>query len=196
MTRMFSRPLVRYLAIAAVLSLVQTAVLAAMIEKRASVLRSGAEILLKTAPVDPRDLLRGDYVVLSYDISTIPLALVKGDRPEPYDWVEMNVRLRPGADGFWVVDEASFAELPLVEGTVVMHTQPFQTYRLAADTEGSLRVDYGIERYYVPEGEGRAIEEERNEGAVSVAVRVGADGLGQIRELRIDGKSLYEEPLY
>lgn len=196
MIEMFRRPLPRYLAIAAVLCLAQTAVLAGMIEKRASVLRSGTEILLKTAPVDPRDLLRGDYVVLSYDVSTVPVALIRGDRPPPYDMAEMDVRLKPGPDGFWVIDEASFGSLPPVEGTVVMHTQPFRTYALAEDDGGSLRVDYGIERYYVPEGEGRPIEEERNEGAVSVAVRVGSGGLAQIRELRIDGKPLYEEPLY
>src|SRR5688500_14903150 len=34
-------------------------------------LRSGTEILLETAPVDPRDLLRGDFVILNYKISTI-----------------------------------------------------------------------------------------------------------------------------
>lgn len=34
-------------------------------------LRTGQEILLKTVPVDPRDLFRGDYVILRYDISTI-----------------------------------------------------------------------------------------------------------------------------
>ena len=30
-------------------------------------------ILLKGRPVDPRDLLRGDYMILSYDISDVPL---------------------------------------------------------------------------------------------------------------------------
>src|SRR5512142_3370735 len=38
-------------------------------------LHSGALVLLETHPVDPRDLLRGDYVTLNYKISTVPLDL-------------------------------------------------------------------------------------------------------------------------
>ena len=34
-------------------------------------LKTGDEILLKTLPVDPRDLFRGDYVILRYEIGTI-----------------------------------------------------------------------------------------------------------------------------
>ena len=59
----------------------QTAALGYMIESRASILRSGRDVLLKTVPVDPRDLLRGDYVILSYDISRLQPELFKGDRP-------------------------------------------------------------------------------------------------------------------
>ena len=53
-----------------------------------------------------------------------------------------------------------------------------------------------IERYYVPEGEGRDIESARNDGRVSVAARVSTAGQASIRALMLDGKPLYEEPLY
>ena len=36
-------------------------------------LKTGREIILETVPVDPRDLFRGDYVILSYGISTVSL---------------------------------------------------------------------------------------------------------------------------
>ncbi|MBY3249774.1 GDYXXLXY domain-containing protein, partial [Rhizobium laguerreae] len=55
---------------------------------------------------------------------------------------------------------------------------------------------YGIERYYVPEGEGKPIEEARNDGNVAIAVRVSPDGSAQIRSLLVDGKPVYDEPLY
>ncbi len=185
----------RYLAIALGLVVLQTAVLGWMIESRAGILRSGEEILLKTAPVDPRDLLRGDYVILAYDVSTIPAALITGDRPAKTGWQVMQVRLKPGADGFWAVAEASFGALPQEAGSVVLETQRFYYYG-AVDVGDSLRVDYGIERFYVPEGEGREIETGRNAGEVTVVVRVGKAGRGQIRELRMDGVALYREPLY
>ena len=45
---------------AIVAAALQTAVLGYMVESRASILRNGADIKLKTLPVDPRDLLRGE----------------------------------------------------------------------------------------------------------------------------------------
>ena len=54
-----------------VAAMVQIVLLAAMITDRAQILRDGTEVKLQTRPVDPRDLLRGDYVVLGYDISQL-----------------------------------------------------------------------------------------------------------------------------
>ena len=48
---------------AVLLALAQIAFLSWIIAGRAAILRDGQEVLLKIEPVDPRDLLRGDYVV-------------------------------------------------------------------------------------------------------------------------------------
>src|SRR4029078_8389557 len=53
-------------------ALIQVALLGAMVFDRVQILRGGTEVKLQTRPVDPRDLLRGDYVVLGYDISQLP----------------------------------------------------------------------------------------------------------------------------
>src|SRR5258708_18127043 len=37
-------------------------------------LASGKVVLLETRPVDPRDLLRGDFITLNYKISDVPLS--------------------------------------------------------------------------------------------------------------------------
>jgi uncharacterized membrane-anchored protein len=185
-----------FAAVALLVALVQTAILGSMIEGRASILRSGTEVLLKTAPVDPRDLLRGDYVVLSYDISTIPAALIKGAKPQAGTWTPVHVRIAPGADGFWTVTEASFEPLAEQAGSVVLRSQPIEAYDWQWAEGGTLFASYGIERYYVPEGEGKPIEDGRNERRVSVAARVSQDGVAQIRALMLDGQPLYEEPLY
>ena len=39
-------------------------------------LRSGVRVILETALVDPRDWLRGDYLILNYKISTVPMNLI------------------------------------------------------------------------------------------------------------------------
>ena len=62
--------------------------------------------------------------------------------------------------------------------------------------DAMLSLRFGIERYYVPEGEGLLIEDARNEGRTTVAIRVSASGEPQIARLMIDGETLYSEPLY
>ncbi|MCZ8179503.1 MAG: GDYXXLXY domain-containing protein [Rhizobium sp.] len=185
-----------FAAVALAVALVQTSILGYMIEGRASILRSGTEVLLKTVPVDPRDLLRGDYVILTYEISNISTTSIAGTRPQDGEVARLNVRLTPGTDGFWIVSQASFDPLAAEDGSVVVISQPITIYGWEWENAGSLTVPFGIERFYVPEGEGKPIEDGRNEGRVSVAARVSEDGQAQIRALMLDGEPLYEEPLY
>jgi uncharacterized membrane-anchored protein len=185
-----------FAAVALFVALVQTAILGYMIESRAAILRSGTEVLLKTVPIDPRDLLRGDYVILNYEISTISTTSITGTRPNEGEVAKLHVRLKPGSDGIWIVSEASFDPLAKEAGSVVLLSQPLTIYDWEWENAGNLTVSYGIERFYVPEGEGKPIEDGRNQGRVSVAARVSEDGQAQIRALMLDGEPLYEEPLY
>jgi len=52
--------------------LIQFLVLGWMACEREWIVRNGPTVWLRTAPIDPRDLFRGDYVTLGYEISTIP----------------------------------------------------------------------------------------------------------------------------
>ncbi|OWV88797.1 hypothetical protein ATY75_19470 [Rhizobium sp. N122] len=183
-----------YLLSAIIVAGLQTVILGTIIQSRASILANGAEVLLKTAPVDPRDFLRGDYVVMNYDISSVPVQTVSGGIPAEPGERTLWVRLKKQDDGFWTVIESSFRELPPLPETVILRSQPFYSGGLAAGD--SIRVEYGIERYYVPEGQGKPIEEARNDGNVAIAVRVSPAGSAQIRSLVVDGKPVYDEPLY
>ncbi|MCQ4629858.1 GDYXXLXY domain-containing protein [Shinella sp. CPCC 100929] len=185
------------LAAAIVAAALQTAVLGYMVESRASILRSGADIKLKTLPVDPRDLLRGDYVILSYPISTIPKDIVTGEIPKDSQQVRMSVRLKPGADGLWTASEASFGDLAPAEGSVVLRTLPFEYYSSVDNVlPDNIFVSYGIERYYVPEGEGKVLEDARNQEELEVEARVSKEGTPQIARLILKGEPIYDEPLY
>jgi uncharacterized membrane-anchored protein len=183
-----------YIVAAILVAGLQTLILGYIIQSRASILASGAEVLLKTAPVDPRDFLRGDYVVLNYDISSVPVSTVTGGIPAEAGEQTLWVRLKRQQDGFWGIAESSFKELPTAADTVVLRSLPFYSY--GPNKGETIRVEYGIERYYVPEGEGRPLEEARNERVVSIAASVSSSGAAQIRSLVVDGKPAYEEPLY
>ena len=59
--------------------ILQVALIGWMIADRVLLLQNGREIRLSAVPVDPRDLIRGHYVILSYDISRIDNRTVDGD---------------------------------------------------------------------------------------------------------------------
>ena len=56
----------------AIAGIIQVFLIALMVGDRVRILRSQTEVIIKTRAVDPHDFLRGDYVVLNYDISSVP----------------------------------------------------------------------------------------------------------------------------
>ena len=97
---------------AALLALAQISFLSWIITGRAAILRDGQEVLLKVEPVDPRDLLRGDYVVLTYEIRNIPVKLVENAPAGEFVTEEgpIFVRLGKDADGYWRARSASLGD--------------------------------------------------------------------------------------
>lgn len=189
----------RFVLVAALaVALVQIGVLSWMIAGRAAILRDGAEIVLAVEPVDPRSLLRGDYVRLAYNISRVPRTLFAHPPPEADRHLrrEVRVRLKPGADGVWQPVLAGHGEvLEPPPGAGEVDIAGWSETRWT-DTGPEVSVDYGIERFYVPEGEGRAIEENLDLRAFRMHVAVGEEGTAQIKAL-YDGDTLvYAEPLY
>lgn len=182
---------------AAALALLQIGILGSMVMSRAAVLRSGQEVLLRVQPVDPRDLLRGEYVVLGYEISTLRFDQLE-EAPAPGTSLDrdIHVRLRESGEGHWTAVSARMGEAPeedARDGDVVIRGQAGAS---VMPERGALTVRYGIERFYVPEGQGRAIEEDMREGGFSVTVAVSQSGSGQIKSLYHDGSLVYREPIY
>jgi uncharacterized membrane-anchored protein len=180
------------------LSALQIGFLSWTIFSRAAVLRDGREVLLKVEPIDPRDWLRGDYVRLNYEARTVPASLVenRGTSETTRDG-DVHVRLGRDDDGYWRVRSASLGmplSAPAGPDEVDILGKAASGWSLPPD--GSLTVDYGIDRYYVPEGEGRANEADMRERPFGILAAVGPDGRAQIKAL-MDGQTpLYEEPLY
>jgi uncharacterized membrane-anchored protein len=179
-------------------ALVQIALLAVMIVDRVQILRDGVEVTLQTRPVDPRDFLRGDYVVLGYDI-TQPAAGLLAGQPSGERNPTVYVKLAPNADGIY--------------GALSVHTSPVAVTSpevlirgrlLSGATCGSARdvfcdkltVRYNLESYFVPEGEGRKLEDLRNQRKLSVVAAVLPSGRAAIKRLLVDGKPVYEEPWF
>lgn len=179
-------------------ALLQIGFLVFMIAGRASILRSGTEVTLQVEPVDPRDLLRGDYVVLGYNISRIPTSILinQGDSASNGEGRVVFVRLRADESGIWQPVAASYdAQLPEKAATGEVDIKGVTHGSWSATTE-FIDVDYGIERFYVPEGEGREIERNLNERSFRMKVVVDANGSAQIKSFHDGETKLYEEPIY
>ena len=180
-------------ALFAAAGLIQVALIAAMVVDRASVLREGAEISLQTRPVDPRDFLRGDYVVLSYDISTVPAGDLKGKLPQDRDG-RIYVKLAPNADGFYGAVSAHLDPVP-VSGKEMLIRGRATNWRSCTSCD-MLNVKYGLEQFFVPEGEGRELEQARNQRRLVIVAAVTSSGRAAIKRLLLDGKAVYDEPLF
>lgn len=167
--------------------IIQVALVGWMIVDRAMLLANGTEVRLAAEPVDPRALFRGDYVTLSYGFSQFDFDAVAGGRAFA-EGDAVYVTLEPGEDA-WAVAAIS-AEPPaagvFLRGTISDVDE--RTSRYAAT--------FNLERFFVPEGTGREIEQIREDQPLSVDAAIGADGRAGLKRLLVDGEVRFEEPLY
>jgi uncharacterized membrane-anchored protein len=176
--------------------LLQCALLVLMVADRMQILRGGREITLQTRPVDPRDLLRGDYVVLGYDISQLPAGALAG-QPSAERNPVVFVKLAPNADGVYEAVSVHAAPVAVTAPEVLIRGRVSyscgSTSRTFCD---KLTIRYGLESYFVPEGEGKKLEQARNQQKLRVVAAVLPSGRAAIKRLLLDGEPVYEEPWY
>jgi uncharacterized membrane-anchored protein len=176
-------------------ALLQVVLLAMMVFDRAQILREGTEVTLQTRPVDPRDLLRGDYVVLGYDISQLPAGSLL-NQPTGTRNPVVFVKLAPNRDGLYeaisVHADAVAVTSPevLIRGHVAYGASCGSSGRAFCD---KLQVRYNLESYFVPQGEGKKLEQARNQRKLTVVAAVLPSGRAAIKRLLVDGEPVYEE---
>ncbi|MGO8836577.1 MAG: GDYXXLXY domain-containing protein [Limisphaerales bacterium] len=148
-------------------------------------LATGRVILLETARVDPRDLLRGDYLILNYKISDVPtnLFLPPVTKDLPYG-TKVHVALAPATNQFYAVVKASTNEFtPAADEVLLLGKSTWPRWNAVTN---SIHIEYGLERYYVAEGTGNPT------GKLTAEVVVPASGRGRVREVFVDGKPYAE----
>jgi uncharacterized membrane-anchored protein len=131
-------------------------------------LRSGDEYRLQVRPVDPVDFFRGEYVALQYPISTVTL--------DDSDWERGDAVYVPlrRVDGHWTGEEG-FRERPagpVIRGTYVGRF-------------GQAAVEYGIETFFVEEGQARRYEEAMFDRRLYADVVIDDDGKARLKDLVI-----------
>ena len=180
---------------------IQTLVLAAMIAVRQWTLATGVPIELETEPIDPRSLFSGDYVRLNYAISRLTLDEVKGDTGFIRN-DRVYVVLAPSGR-YWKAEAisrnppATQLERVAIKGEVEYVSDVlWDRASNATRRVGNMGVHYGIENYFVPEGEGLRLERTKPDEKITIQVAVDRFGNAGIKAVLINGKARYTESLF
>ena len=146
-------------------------------------LSAGKLITLETERVDPRDLLRGDHLILNYKISNVPTNLfsppVGRDLPGGRN---VYVALEPRGD-FFAIAKASTNQFEPPGNQVLLKARSSWS---GWGGTNAIHVEYGLERYYVREGSGNP------RGKLTVEAVVPASGRASIKRVLVDGKPYAE----
>jgi uncharacterized membrane-anchored protein len=165
----------------------QVLVLAFMAGEREWIMRTGAPLVLRTAPVDPNDPMRGAFVRLTYEISTVPPALCRGETikwTKTTDYRETQkirdrvVYAAVNVDAYGIAELTSLSDTPPDSGRYLRGRV------VSADT-GGVRVRYGIEALFMNKDAAKRMEDTsfKKAGApMDVTVAVGSSGLAVLKD--------------
>jgi uncharacterized membrane-anchored protein len=187
-------------------------VVAGLIGFKQYTINTGTRITLKTLPVDPRDILRGDYITLRYDINNLNLNSFKTDIDLNNFFLQNGDRIyiklkgtldkdleifSPDKNVFWnknvlwtpvevtrkkpnIMRNSLITDLSIViRGTVTNVDYQYKT----------IKVNYGIENYFVPEGSGTNIQNLSGKG-LDVNVIIDRFGSAIVNKLYLNGEEL------
>ena len=178
--------------------------------------QTGTQVTLRTIPVDPRDLFRGEYVDLRYDISTLHVSEYGAEVIGGYccisstantgDQVVVGLVQRSDQE-FATISPIASSQLELNSGENIYYVNRVgvtdkdgtesqkdvtikgtiqEIRQLASHKE--YHIEYGIESFFIPEGTGSDIEVAED---LKVVVVLSSRGHPVIANLIVDGDILY-----
>ena len=173
----------RFIILAVVL---QVLVLGYMAGEREWVVRFGRPVLLRTAPIDPNDPMRGYYARFNYDISSVPSSLWRDKLPgklanNANDYRagrDLRVYAALELDDSGVAELVSLSDRPPVNGLYLKG-------RINSVGGQRASVRYGIEALFMQQGESQKLEDarrtERPGAPIDAEIAVSSSGLAVLK---------------
>jgi len=139
----------------------------------------GEVVKLQTAPVDPRDLFYGDYVILDFEIERLPIELLDETLANDFELVNneyvqykgkediLSVYLLLEANEEGIHEAVSISKAVPKSGTYMKGS----LYTYASQGE-ELLINIPIERYYLEENTGQQLEEDARQGRIVATLHV------------------------
>ena len=138
-------------------AVLQAGFLVGMVAKAAMPLWIGTEIRVKTIPVDPRSMFRGNYAQLRYKFGSLMESELQEAENLRHGEI-VYVKLQPGESDLYEFSGASL-NLPttgiFLRGRIVNTSPPYL-------------VAYGIEAYFAPKERALKLEKDLREGGIAV----------------------------
>jgi len=154
--------------------LLQFLILTGMYVKAALPLWTGQEIRIKTIPVDPRSLFRGNYAQLRYDISEI--------KTNHFPDTE---NLRNGEVVYTVLkatnnNQYEFSGISLTQPDSGVFLRGRIENRWYEERARYFRIKYGIEAFFAPKQKALALEKQLQNGGIAILM-VSASGKARLK---------------
>lgn len=164
--------------------LVPVILLLSMTVKPLLTVLNGETINLQTTPIDPSDIVYGDYVSLEFKIETLPLTILdkglekKLDKSKDYFdfdstlpiYIELKENKSTGISEATKVTETKPTSGVFIKGSLSSYVDNNQLDN--GREQKTIQVDIPLDRYYVEDNTGTKLEEQARKGKVVMQVRV------------------------
>ena len=139
-------------------------------------------VRFEVIPVDPRDMMRGEYIILGYEFSRLPedIALLD-ERIKSY---KTSNNFNQKSIDVYVTLKFNLKE-DVYKGIFFGSTPPTKGRYLRGKLNSNNRIEFGIESFYLQEGKGRIYEQAIREKKLVAEVYLAPDGSAQMKQVHI-----------
>ena len=139
-------------------------------------------VRFEVIPVDPRDMMRGEYIILGYEFSRLPEDVTLID--ERIKSYKTMTNFNQKSIDVYVTLKFNLKE-DIYKGVFFGSTPPTKGRYLRGKLNSNNRIEFGIEAFYLQEGKGRMYEEAIREKKLVAEVYLAPDGSAQMKKVHI-----------
>ena len=139
-------------------------------------------VRFEVIPVDPRDMMRGEYITLGYEFSRLPedVELID-ERIKSY---KTKTNFNQKSIDVYVTLKFNLKE-DIYKGVFFGSTPPTKGRYLRGKLNSNNRIEFGIEAFYLQEGKGQIYEQAIREKKLVAEVYLAPDGSAQMKQVHI-----------
>jgi uncharacterized membrane-anchored protein len=139
-------------------------------------------VRFEVVPVDPRDMMRGEYITLGYEFSRLPEDVTLID--ERIKSYKTNTNFNQKSIDVYVTLKFNLKE-DIYKGIFFGSTPPTKGRYLRGKLNSNNRIAFGIEAFYLQEGKGQIYEQAIREKKLVAEVYLAPDGSAQMKKVHI-----------